>query len=304
MADGGPGNLHYHFQAIYKANNGSGTDNQPYLQDAYIRFDAWGLHFKLGQFVPPFGYERFQPDYRLDLVDRSSVTGRMAVNGDIGKSFARDRGIEMDKDMGGWAISLGLFQGGGANMDFKGNGPMSVARVIYGRSGIGSCGGHWKTGFAVAYRHADDLDLSKAFPFGGGPLWTHFRGEDRRLNSFLAGGIGPFRAQVEFFQIWLKPDTSRERAPQGAYLQAAWQPSASIILAGRYEYFEPDTHDTRLPNHDLWTIGAVYDFRSYPLRISCDFSHPTTHWSGSHGDTLRLQFQWMLPKWGFHVTGA
>jgi hypothetical protein len=299
MADGGrKDGPRYHLQFIYKTNNGSPTDDQPYLQDAYLLFPVGAVQFKMGQFIPAFGYERFQPDYKLDLVDRSDVTSRMVVNGNLGASFARDQGAQMDRICGPWKLALGLFQGGGANMAFRGNGPLGVAQITYGSSQPGgSPAGYWRMGFAVADRHAEDLDLSKAFPLGGGPLWQHFRGEDRRANGFFYGEIGPVRAQIEAFLVWLDPDDSRERAPQGAYAQVAWQPYASLITAARYEWFDPDAHDSLATDRDLWTVGATYDVPSLSLRIACDFSHPTTWWQGSAGDTIRLQFQWLLPSW-------
>jgi hypothetical protein len=297
MADGGQKDgIHYHLQFIYKTHNASSTDDHPYLQDAYLMLPSSGIEFKIGQFIPPFGYERFQPDYDLDLVDRTDVTNRMAINGNIGNSFARDDGIQIDRNRGPWELSFGLFQGGGANTGFRMNGPLGVARISYGVPRANSAKGFWRTGFAVADRNANDLDLTKAFSYSG-RAWQHFQGEDRRVNGFIGAGIGPFRGQAEFFQIWLSPDKAGQRAPQGAYVQTSWQPLADVILAARYESFDPDVYDKLSSHHDLWTAGITYDIRFLHLRIACDFSHPTTNWSVSAGDTVRVQFQWFSPSW-------
>lgn len=40
--------------------------------------------------------------------------------------------MEVDLTRGGWDVSRGLFQGAGANMPAKGNGPLGVIRMRHG----------------------------------------------------------------------------------------------------------------------------------------------------------------------------
>jgi hypothetical protein len=304
MFDGGPKEgLRYHIQFIYKTNLQSSTDDQIYLQDAYVIIPAGkSFAFKLGQFIPPFGLERFEPDWNLDLVDRTDVTNRMVVNGNLGKSFARDRGVQADWTRGGWAFSVGLFQGEGANMNPSGNGPLGVARLSYGEKGeAGAAPWFWRAGLAASERHDAQMNLSPELPGLSKKLTDRFAGRDSRLNAFFEGGWGKVRGQAEYFRAWLSPDKGGEIAASGAYGQIAYLPVRGLIFAMRYEWFTPDVHEAIVPKEDLWAVGATVDIPKTSLRVACDYSHPTTVWPKTHGDVVRVQLQWFLPSW--HVGG-
>ncbi len=304
MLDGGPSEgIHYHLQFIYKTNLQSSTDGQVYLQDAYVVIPAAkALVFKLGQFVPPFGPERFEPDWKLDLVDRTDVTNRMVVNGNLGKSFARDRGVEGDWTKGGFSLSVGFFQGEGANMNPMGNGPLGVARLSYGgKGGADGSAWHWRAGLAASDRHDSDLNLSAEFPGVSPKLTSHFAGRDSRFNVFAEASFGKVRGQVEVFRTWLSPSRGSEISAHGAYGQVAYLPVRQIILALRYEAFTPDVHEPDVASQDLWTAGVTVDVPKTSLRLACDYSHPTTTWPRTHGDVVRVQLQWIFPSW--HVSG-
>lgn len=310
MFDGGPKEgLRYHVQFIYKTNLQSSTDDQVYLQDAYVVVPASrSLAFKVGQFVPPFGLERFQPDWKLDLVDRTDVTNRMVVNGNLGKSFARDRGVEADWTKGGFSLSTGLFQGEGANMNPKGNGPLGVVRLSYGHKGeSGATPWFWRAGLAASDRHDGDGNLSAEFPGLNPKLTSHFDGRDSRIDAFAEAGWGKVRGQAEYFRAWLSPDRGGEIAARGAYAQAAYLPVAPVILALRYEWFTPDVHEPGVASQDLWTAGVTVDVPKTSLRLACDYSHPTTTWPKTRGDVVRIQLQWIFPSWpagGGRATGT
>ncbi len=298
MLDGGPSEgIHYHLQFIYKTNLQSSTDDQIYLQDAYVVIPAsQALAFKLGQFVPPFGLERFEPDSKLDLVDRTDVTNRMVVNGNLGKSFARDRGAEADWSPGGLALSAGLFQGEGANMNPKGNGPLGVLRASYGRKGTaGQTAWYWRAGLAASDRHDRDMNLSAEFPGVNPKLTRHFDGRDSRLNAFAEAGAGKVRGQAEVFKTWLSPKDGAEIAAHGAYAQAAYLPIPSVILALRYEWFTPDVHEEKAPSLRQWDSSITYDFRRVPLRLVADYLSPRGG-SEAYTHTWRFQIQYILLK--------
>ncbi len=298
MLDGGPRDgLRYHVQFIYKTNLQSSTDDQIYLQDAYVLVPAArGLAFKVGQFIPPFGLERFEPDWALDLIDRTDLTNRMVVNGNLGQSFARDRGMEVDLARGGWQWSAGLFQGGGANMDSRGNGPLGVARLSYG--GNESDGGtprFWRAGLAASDRHDADMNLSSELTGLDKKLTSHFAGRDSRLNAFAQAGWGKLRGQAEYFSAWLSPDQGGEIVAHGAYGQAAYLPVRQIILALRYEWFTPDVHTEAAPSLRQWDSSVTYDFRRVPLRLVADYLSPRGG-SAAYTHTWRFQIQYVLLK--------
>jgi hypothetical protein len=305
MIDGGPGRgLHYHVQFIYKTNLGSPTDDRVFLQDAYLVFPATaGVALKVGQFVPPFGLERFQPDSKLDFVDRTDVTNRMVVNGNLGKSFARDRGVEGDWSAGGWAFSAAVFQGGGANMRARGNGPLGAVRATYGRAARpGGRAWHWRTGVAASDRRDADLDLSSALTGLSPELTSHFAGRDHRVNAFVEGSKGRVRGQAEYFQAWLSPDGGGGIGARGAYGQVAYLPAPPVILALRYESFVPSLRAIPAPRLRQWAFAVTYDVRRLPLRVVADYlvsrrgSLPCTH-------TTRLQIQYVLLE-GLHLRRA
>lgn len=304
MVDGGSEDgLKYHLQSIYKTNLQSSTDDQIFLQDAYIIIPAGkGFVFKAGQFVPPFGLERFEPDWHLDLVERTDVTNRMVVNGNLGKSFARDRGIEGDWTKGGFSLSAGIFQGEGANMNPKGNGPLGVVRACYSRKGtIGETAWHWRAGLAASDRHDEKMDLSSELTWLNKKVASGFAGRDSRLNAFFEGGWGKIRGQAEYFRAWLSPDKEGEIAASGAYGQIAYLPAQWLIFGFRYEWFTPNIHEDAVPKGDLRTLGVTVDVPKTSLRIACDYTHPTTIWPKNHGDVVRVQLQWFPPSW--HVGG-
>lgn len=297
MLDGGPADkLHYHFQFIYKANNGSATDDRLFLQDAYLIY-PWrsDLALKAGQFMPPFGLERFQPDWNLDFVDRTDVTNRLVINGNLGHSFARDRGLEGDWGHDGWKLSAGIFQGAGANNPSHGNGPLGVARLSYFHEGSRqNRQWSWRAGLAGATRRDADQDFSTQLPGLSKDLTSHFAGRDTRLNSFAQVKWGRLRTQGEYFRVWFEPASGDEIVATGAYGQVAYLPAKRIILALRYEWFNPDVHEPAAPSLGQWTTAVTYDLPRMPLRLATDCS-----WAdGETGPSFvwRIQVQYFLAK--------
>ena len=297
MIDGGPTNgLRYHVQVIYKTNLHSSTDDRVVLQDAFLVVPAKGVSFKLGQFIPPFGLERFQADATLLFTERSRVTNQMVVNGNLGMSFARDRGVELDLTRSGWDVSGALFQGAGANMPAKGNGPLGVARIGYGRTGTVS-GTPWsaRAGVAASDRHAADLNLTSALPGIDKALTSRFGGDDRRLNAFLQGRVGRWRAQTELFRAWLAPERGNAWASQGAYGQVSASLVTAIEIGARYEVFTPDVHRVAISSSRQWDAALTYAFSKAPVRLWADCATRTGGPQAS-GRAWTLQAQWDVFK--------
>ncbi len=302
MVDGtlGKKNVGYHVQFIYKTNMRSPTDDHVYLQDAYLFFPVKAVRLKVGQFIPPFGMERFEPDSSLDFVDRTDVTNRLAVNGNLGKSFARDLGLQGDWSHGNWLVSMGLFGGGGANMNRRRNGPLEVGRMRYQRSSTKSRRPwSWEGGIAASSRRAENLNLTAQLPGLPSSLLAKFSGQDRRGNLFVRGSWGRVRGQAEYFRVWLSsnhsaPSHSAEVAAQGAYAQLAYLPFSRLILAVRTEWFTPNVHQRYLSSQRTWTFAATYDLKRLPLRIATDFSHRQAGLGVPEENIWRLQLQYWL----------
>ncbi len=297
MLDGGPKDrLHYHLQFIYKANNNSATDNRIFMQDAYITYPiGLSLKVKVGQFIPPFGLERFQPDRTLDFVDRTDVTTRLAVNGNLGDSFARDRGIQCDwNDHMGVQLSAGVFQGAGANNPGRGNGPLGVARLSYIHEGSGQVRKwSWRAGLAGSARCDADQNFSGQLPGLSKSLTSRFEGRDMRLNAFAQVGWGPLRAQGEYFRVWFEPTSGSEIAATGTYGQVVYLPIERVTVGLRYEGFTPDVHERTAPSLSQWTTAVTCDLPWPSLRFSTDYSWRTDGGTAP-SSVWRVQVQYFI----------
>ena len=210
------------------------------------------------------------------------------------KLAARDRGVEVDLTRSGWDVSGGLFQGAGANMPSKGNGPLGVARIGYGRTGAVSAT-PWsaRAGVAASDRHADDLNLAAALPGIDKALTSRFGGDDRRLNVFLQGRVGRWRAQTEFFRAWLAPDHGGTWAAQGAYGQVSASVLAGIEIGARYEVFMPDVRRAAIPSFRQWDATVTYALPRAPIRLWVDYTARSGGWQPPER-AWTLQAQWYL----------
>jgi len=125
--------VQYLAQGICKTGNASATDNRVYLQDALIRVRLGGGSITIGQFKPPFGLERFTPDWDLDTIDRAIMTDSLVPNGKLskGQGFTRDYGVQWEASLRGGRVSVaaGLFTGHGANAPWLGISPLVAGRV-------------------------------------------------------------------------------------------------------------------------------------------------------------------------------
>ena len=62
MLDGGPTDkLHYHFQFIYKTNNGSVTDDHIFMQDAYVVYPLSAFLLKQASLFHPLVWSGLNP---------------------------------------------------------------------------------------------------------------------------------------------------------------------------------------------------------------------------------------------------
>jgi phosphate-selective porin len=293
MVDGGPNDgIRYHVQFIYKTNLHSSTDDRVVLQDAFLVVPAKRLSVKVGQFIPPFGLERFQPDATLPFTERSQVTNQLVVNGNLGSSFARDRGAEVSLAHAGWAVTGGLFQGAGANMPAKGNGPLGVFRCTFGHTGqVGRAPWSARAGLAGSGRRDREMDLRGALPGLDSTLVSRFAGGDRRINGFIEGRVGRWRAQAEFFRAWLSPDQGSAWAAQGAYAQVSLLLFAGAAIGTRHEVFTSDVQRSDVPASRPWNVAMTYALPKVPIRLWADYARRNGG-ARSSGHTWTLQVQW------------
>jgi hypothetical protein len=187
--------IQWYAQGLFKDGNDSPTDGRVYFQEAWIRFAfRKEIQLAVGQFKPPFGRERFTPDFLILTIDRSLVTDALTPDGPYIDSFYRDRGFQLDGEIGrGLRYAASVFDGRGANHQFHGIGPMIVAQVVdelvRDRSFLGR-GLTIQLGAAMAFRWGGDLPFR---PCCSGNSWNgmeHFRGADRRAGLEFSADLG------------------------------------------------------------------------------------------------------------------
>ena len=76
--------VQWYAQGLFKDGNASPTDGRAYFQETWLRY-AWRkeVQFAVGQFKPPFGRERFTPDFEIVTMDRSLVTDALTPDGQV-----------------------------------------------------------------------------------------------------------------------------------------------------------------------------------------------------------------------------
>lgn len=280
----------YHLQVLYKNNNRSPTDGL-FLQEANLSRALGRGRITVGQFKPPFGMERFTPDWGLALIDRSQPTDRLIPNGNLGNSFARDRGAQWEGDLKpGIRLAAAVFEGSGANSSFSGSGPLLVARASYRQPGTGSGGA--RAELAYSTRRDRGIDFRRQLP--GAPAgYSHFSGRDVRANAALALESGGFSVRAEYFGVSFRsdrPDVGGVNA-LGYYVQCSRALSARYAVAARYERFDPDRAVRN--SHDLgWTtLGATCYLRGEDEKVQVNYVVRSEMVESRGNDALIVQYQ-------------
>ncbi len=211
----------------------------------------------VGQMKPPFGRERFTADTELALIDRTPATDHLVPNGNLGRSFVRDYGVEWDWHREAFSYSLGVFGGSGANSNPHRIAPLVAGRLSYDlKSAPPSRQAAVHAEMALAWREAHDLDFTSQLP-GSKPLgYGQFDGQDWRLD--LAAGLKSPRREMraEYLRAQFRPSgpATPSITAEGYYVQGSYRLTESWEAAARYDAFDPhqgaadghNTHQTTL----------------------------------------------------------
>lgn len=278
-------------QFLYKTGNFSSTDDQIFVQEFNATLKTVKGKFTIGQFKPPFGMERFEPDWKMPMVDRSQASDRLIPNGSVGDSFTRDLGVQWQTSpTNGFNYTVGIFDGNGANEHFRGSGPLVAGRGIYEWRKAGKL---FHAEAAVSWRRDHNIDFLAQFP-GAPKGYADFAGQDVRQDLALdydwAGN-----------SLWGELIVSRYHSDKagvpdvnanGFYVQLARNFSKRWQGAVRYEELNTD-----LPagNSQQWTtVGTTYRIHSDYEKIQVNYVFKNESPNEVANNALIVQYQRFL----------
>ena len=290
------------WQFIYKRNHNHKTDDRIYLQHIYLKY-TWCdvIQFKFGQFKPPFGWERFQPDYLLPNPERAMVIDKLIPAGAMGASFARDYGFQLEGHLPGHFVKyeVAAMAGSGANTKISlQNGHLWVLRLGASRNLPFFLSQEPLAAMlqvAVSIRKADDLDFTGQLAGADKTIFTHFSGNDRRMNIALILRHGGTQFVSEYlsakfttlngFVSWLA---------DGYYFQLNQKMRDRWQVFLKYERFDPDHSVINSADMTRTTMGLSYYLKQQGNRLMFSYTHKTERRDASKNDVMMLQYQYFL----------
>ena len=294
--------VRYYVQGIFKDGNQSNTDGRPYLQEAWVNYTAWKYgHLTVGQFKPPFGMERFTPDWAIATPDRSRATDQLIPNGQLGDSFARDYGAQLDAWLAAKRLyyAAAVFSGNGANMSFKGNGPLVTGRlvgVLYQSPPHSGKQDQITFGGAISTRKDSQQNFTLALPGTAVLGYAHFSGRDTRANLQASADFNPFSFSSEYFYAWFDPN----RIPlvpvraSGFYVQGAMRFCRKFQGVAKYEGFNPDRAVQNIFDLRWTTLGLNWFIRQDRIRLGADYVFKREAVNSFPNNAVLVQFQYFI----------
>jgi len=288
---------------IYQHNNKMSTDDHIYLQHCYLDVNiSSALNFRLGQFKPPFGWERFVTDFKIIGVERSLVIDRLIPIGSIAPSFARDYGIEFFGDLKKSLLSyeFAVTTGNGANRDLTlNNGPLIAGRLNLKKT-LSNPGVNKPlrllAQLAYSYRKDQDINFTKQLPGEEEDYLQHYRGKDQRINAAinLEHGTSHFAAEYIHARFTPKVQSMADLNANGLSCQLShfFHPKLQTML--KYETFNPNNKITTAHDVSLLTLGVNYYFNHQDGRLMLNYIYRTGEENKSHDHIFIIQLQYFL----------
>jgi len=200
------------------------TSNQNekfFLQDVEAFYHVDQFKINMGQFVPQYSLQRFQPDFTLPFMERATVINALIPNGTLG---VRDIGIEGNytspsKNLETW---VGVFNGYGIKeYRFDNSGILITYKTAFYLFNQ-----HVTTGYSAMFRKADQLQLMSVLPDS-----VKFSGNDFRYNLFAQYQSQKFQIQAEY--LWANLDGA---IADGYYVLASLNLGKSQVVASLNQY--------------------------------------------------------------------
>jgi len=161
-----------------------------FLQDVMAFYKQGQFRFNLGQFVPHYSLQRFQPDYKIPLAERAGVINALIPNGTLG---VRDIGAEAnysakDNRLQAW---LGVFNGYGIK-EYRLN---NSGILLTQKTAFNLFNDHLNAGYSLMYRNAEEIQFLAVLPDS-----ITYSGNDFRYNVFAQWHSKMWNIQAEYLR--------------------------------------------------------------------------------------------------------
>jgi hypothetical protein len=209
-----------------------------FLQDVKIGYKKGLFSVDLGQFVPKYSLQRFQPDYKIAAIERAFVINALIPNGTLG---VRDIGAQLNFHTKNKFIetSLGVFNGYGImEYRFNSRGYLLTHRTAFN---IPLAKNKLQFGYSLQFREAENMHLKHLLPDS-----VLFTGQDFRYNIFALYKTKHWALQVEY----LTADLSGEKA-QGFYVLSTINLKKSQLVLGVEQYEDLIAETNNQPHYRL-----------------------------------------------------
>ncbi len=225
-----------------------------FLQDVKIGYKTGLFSFDIGQFVPQYSLQRFQPDYKIAPIERAKVINALIPDGTLG---VRDIGLQADFKTKNklFETHLGIFNGYGIKeYRFNNKGYMITHKSAFN---IPVNNNKIKLGYSLQYRYAENLQLRFILPDT-----VLFTGNDFRYNLFAMYRSKLFEIQAEY----LTANFDGQKADGYYILSAINLKKNQIVLS--YETFHDLIKETT--DKPFYRIGYNYLIKEHKIELSFD----------------------------------
>jgi len=247
-------NFSKHWSYKLQARITSLQQQKLFLQDVKIGYKTGHFSLDIGQFVPQYSLQRFQPDYKIAPIERAKAINILIPDGTIG---VRDIGLQANFETKNKLLSthLGVFNGYGIKeYRYNNQGYMLTHKS---ELNIPIKNNKIKIGYSLQYRYADNLQIEFILPDS-----ILFSGHDFRYNLFALFKSKLFVFQAEF----LNANLSNSQA-YGYYLLTAVNINKNQIVFSfdNYKDLIPETSD-----NPYYRLGYNYFVKANKIKLSFD----------------------------------
>ncbi len=250
-----------------------------FLQDVKLAYKNKNFSLDIGQFVPQYSLQRFQPDYLISTVERAKAIDRLIPDGTLG---VRDIGIQANIKSKNHLVQshLGIFNGYGIK-EYRLN---NKGEMLTNKTSLNFKTGNStvKAGYSVMYRKANMQSFPKIIPDT-----VLFNGNDFRYNIFLMFKSKLFEFQAEYLSAFL----DNENADGYYFLSSINLNKHQIVIA--YENYNDLINETE--DLTYFHIGYNYLINSYKVKLFFDNSFQIKD-NNIQNFTTSLQLQFFLKQ--------